>query len=299
MGKEIISVHWLSLTVFSSKQNALLMYDRLFRNHFGDLELKGNGGRGYRQIQSGLFEIKLYTNPGKIDEEHFHLEIPGKACEFLSSVKYAAIFEYLESLYKDKYKFKRIDLAFDYVEFTPQQVYEAVLANRLRSLAKRETLRQENSPLLAREDGQKGTQTVYLGSNQSNRMIRVYNRRGFTRLELQAKDDRANLIARDLFTTNPENWYSLGISHLRDYVDFFEPWWDRFVASQGRAYKTLAIPEDQSLLNSITWVQNQVSQTLSVIEDVHGKALIEKIIELGRRKRGKRFDRLIERNKNE
>jgi DNA relaxase NicK len=225
------------------------------------------------------------------------LEIPGKACEFLSSVKYAAIFEYLESLYKDKYKFKRIDLAFDYVEFTPQQVYEAVLANRLRLLAKRETLRQENSSLLARADGQKGTQTVYLGSNQSNRMIRVYNRRGFTRLELQAKDDRANLIARDLFTTNSENWYALGISHLRDYADFFEPWWDQFIASQGRAYRTLASPEDQSLLNSIAWVENQVSQTLSVIEDVRGRALIEKMIELGRKKRGKRFDGLIERSK--
>lgn len=299
MSKETISIHWLSMTVWSSREDAFLLYERLFKNHFGNLEIKGNGGRGYRRIHSGLFEIKLYTEPGKSDEEHFHLEIPGKACEFLSSIKYCAIFEYIRAQFGDQFKFKRIDLAFDYLGFTPQQVYDSALAGNLRSLARRETLRQENSPLLAREDGLKGTQTVYLGSSQSQRMIRVYNKRGFTRLELQARDDRAHLIACELFGKDEtDRWFSTGISHLRDYIDFFEPWWDQFIAAQGRAYKTLANPEEQSLVNSIAWVEKQASQILSVIEDVHGKELISQIIDLGRKKRGSRFDKLLERARN-
>lgn len=270
------------------------MYDLLFKNRFGDLMPKGTGGRGYRQIFYGLFEIKLYTDPGQIEEEHFHLEIPGQACEFISSIKFYELFDYLKYEFEESFRFKRIDLAFDHVDFSPQQAYDAVMQTRLRSLAKRETLRQEESPLLRREDGETGTQTVYLGSNQSQRMVRVYNKRGFTRLELQTRDERSHLVACDLFSSKRlDDWYSIGISHLRDYVDFYEPWWEQFVQSQGRAYKTLAKPKEQSLLNKVAWFEKQGSPTLSVFADIYGNEMIEKLIDYGRKHRGKRFDGLL------
>ena len=53
-------------------------------------------------------------------------------------------------------------------------------------------------PFERQENGELGTHTVNLGSRQSERMIRVYNRRGFTRLEMELKDKRADLVAKEI-----------------------------------------------------------------------------------------------------
>ena len=79
------------------------------------------------------------------------------------------------------------------------------------TLAKRDQIRLDQSPFALREDGQIGTTTVYLGSNESGRMLRVYNRRGPTRIELQMRDDRAQLVAIDILLRHPSKWHEVGI----------------------------------------------------------------------------------------
>jgi len=81
-------------------------------------------------------------------------------------------------LQTDRFAIKRLDFSFDHDYFTPEQWFEAIKGPGVVTLAKREKIRVEQSPFTLRDDGQMGTTTIYLGSNDSGRMVRVYNKRG-------------------------------------------------------------------------------------------------------------------------
>lgn len=290
-----MNIHWLAFTVHASEKEAFVLYKEIFEEIFGELLPRPSGGKGYKQVMFSLFEFKLYLEPGAHNQKHFHIEIPGKACEFIPATKYQALVNYLEKNHSDKYKFKRIDIAYDYVGFTPQQAYEEINNNRIRSLAKRETLRENTSPLAKKDNGELGTMTVYLGSNQSERMIRIYDKRGFTRLELQTRNNRAHKIGVDIFNCQDfEKWYSKGIAHLRDYIDFQTDWWEEFNQSVGRANLSVTDARQQALMDLIYWVETQVSPSLSVLADAFGELFISRLISYGRKRRGNRFDHLLD-----
>lgn len=294
MKEKTMSIHWLSFTVHGKSKDAYQLYEAIFKDIFGVLLAKNGGGRGYKQVLFSLFEFKIYVEPGIQDQEHFHFEIPGKACEFIPATRFQALLDYLEIEHQEKYKFRRIDLAFDHVGFTPDQALTEMLENRIRSLAKRETIRENISHLEKREDGEIGTKTVYLGVNQSERMIRIYNKRGFTRLELQTRNNRAHQIGMDIFNSPDfEEWFSKGIAHLRDYIDFKTLWWDEFVQSIGRAKLTVSNAKEQTLLGMVDWVETQASPSLSVLADVYGDKFINDLIETGRKNRRNRYDHLL------
>lgn len=132
----------------------------------------------------------------------------------------------MRSNYPEKYHYSRLDFAFDDLPFTPQDIETAIREGNVKSLAKRKTMSVKQSPFENKDNGEIGTYTVYLGSRQSERMIRVYDRRGFTRLELEMKGKRSDLVAKQLFkASDGVEWFSIGLSHLRDYVNFDAEWW--------------------------------------------------------------------------
>lgn len=287
-------VHWLSFTVHASAQDAFTLYNIFFRDVFGDLEDLGHGGRGFKNLLRGLLQIKLYLNPTRKDVDYFHVEIPGKACDFISWDYFKALKQYLESNFDGKYKFKRLDFAFDNVPFTPQDVEQAIKENQLRSLAKRETLRIHGSPFKLRDNGENGTYTVELGSRTSERMITVYNKRGPTRLEFQMKDKRAHLITCELFGADDiSGWYKIMIGHLRDYVDFSKPWWDEFTQSIGRAWVTVSNPKDVSMEKLLNWYDQQIAPAFIVIVDTQSPEVINKMINNGRNRRSARYNIIL------
>ncbi len=87
--------------------------------------------------------------------------------------------------------------------------------------------------------------TLYIGSRQSDRFIRIYDRRGFTRLEMVFKDKWAENFAVVITEISPNEWILQTIGYLRDYVNFVDstykkkpnleytmlPWWNNFVTS--------------------------------------------------------------------
>jgi DNA relaxase NicK len=287
-------IHWLSFTVHAQKEEVFILYDLVLKDIFGPLQCLEHGGRGFHLIHKNALEIKIYSDPVSSLKHYFHYEIPGSACDCINWDRFFALYDLLESNYKDKFSFTRLDYAFDNVPFEPNQVKEAILNKDLRSLAKRETLHIHESPLEKREGEGIGTSTVTLGSRTSERMIRVYDKRGFTRLEIELKDKRADLVAKQLLALPEERlWFTVAQAHLLDYVDFKTDWWELFITSNKRAGATISNPTDISMGKLVNWIDRQVGPALSVAVDVLPEGVLNSIVERGRRRRGERYGLLL------
>ena len=297
-------IHWLAITVWGSQRKALALWDVWFSDYLGAMQATGHGGRGFKSLFTSLAEAKLSTMPAgiredELDKQYFHLELPGQACDAIPDHVFQ---QFLRDLKRhEKFSVSRVDLAWDEVGFTPQQVKQAVEENLIRSLVKRKTLVFSSSTYAERDNGELGTNTLSLGSRQSSRMIRVYDKRGPVRLEFQVRDKRATVIAKEVLTQPVDQWAELCIGHLRDYIDFIDPdtqllldWWEKFIQEKGRAMKTVSDARQVELDRMLMWIDTQVSTTLSVIADVVGEQAIQAFVIDGRRKRGKRFDAVLE-----
>jgi len=295
MDEVIYQIHWIGFTVKADSESAMSLYQNIFQDTFGKVQPLGNGGRGFKEIYVGLLGIKIYLTPiSSSSEPYWCIEIPGLACEQLTPDHLFGLFTYLEGNFKGRYKFTRLDFAFDHVGFTPEDVEAAVRNNLVRSLAKRESLHIESTPFLPRDDGELGTYTVEFGSNQSERMITVYNKRGYTRLEFQMRDARADLVAKELFSSFEEKeWFKIAIAHLRDFADFETDWWEKFVTANARAFQTISRARDVSMGKIMRWMVKQVSPALSVVMDTLTPEEIKSLINQGRKRRGPRYDSLL------
>ena len=286
-------VHWLSFTVKAESESAFTFYNLLLRNICGDAVPRGHGGRGFREIYEGSFGINLYLTPVN-GGPYWHCEIPGQAWDVLGWLYFQAIGDFLVSNFGDLFAVTRLDYAFDYVPFTPEQAELAIRENQIRTLAKRETLEVHASPFAPKDNGEIGTYTVCLGSRTSERMIRIYNQRGFTRLEFETKNLRADLIARLLVSAiTPEVGFYTVLAHLRDYIDFFTPWWEEFANSANRAGATVTNTKEVSMLKMTKWIDKQVAPSLSVVYDVLNPEMVDMIIKRGRIRRGAKYNHLL------
>jgi len=295
MEEILYSIHWLNVTVHGSKDDSVILYDLLFRDKFGDLQDLGHGGRGFKVIQRGLAEFKFYSEPLLQKGEYFHLEFPGLACEALNWDYFKALYEYLDGVFPERFKFTRIDLAFDHVNFTPDQVEIEIKNNNIRSLAKRDTLEIFESPFKTKDNGDIGTKTVQFGSRSSQRMIRIYDKRGFTRLEFEVKQERSDIIANNLLRENDDSkWFEISVGHLRDFIDFKSDWWLDFIQGRARANQTLSKPSQVNLEKITSWIGKQVTPALSVLADVLPYGDLNHMIAIGRKRRGDKYDLIIE-----
>ncbi len=152
-------------------------------------------------------------------------------------------------------------------------------------------------PFERREDGDLGTHTVNLGSRQSERMIRVYNRRGFTRLEMELKDKRADLVAKELLASRrcfgvvrDCSGPSAGLREFR-----CRPGGREFTEGTGRAWATVTTPREITEERMTKWIEHQVAAALSVLHDIKPEGYFDDLIRLGRVKRrgAKRYRSLL------
>ncbi len=279
----MFSVHWFAVTVFLPFEGIEGLWTRFFASFLGSLVEVGHGARRYKQIASALLGAKVYydyagyAGEQSQQQQHCHIELTGSACECLPPTVYRDFVSYLQSN-NIRFAIKRIDFAFDAVPFSPADFYAALLSDKLVSLIKRnpalnnESIRKEEAPLRLRDNGEVGTMTVYAGSRSSARMIRVYNKRGDTRLEYQMRDERAHAVCLDVFALPFSSWQERVKSHIRQFVDFLcLDWWDTFVSYAVKANLIISSARRVSLAKMEHWIYRQVSVVLSVIEDVRGR----------------------------
>ena len=91
--------------------------------------------------------------------------------------------------------------------------------------------------------------TLYIGTRKSGRMVRIYDKRGPTRLELEFRDKWADKVCEILATSPAKYWLFECMSILRDFVDFVDaassggnisrapllPWWNTFIDGAEKA----------------------------------------------------------------
>jgi DNA relaxase NicK len=300
-------IHWFAFTLFMDKEEFEAFYNQFLKDTFGDCVDTGHGGRGYRSLATNSAGIRIYFDPTSIGEKgnHIHIEIPGEACECIIPDTFREIMTYLVygrmkegKQQVDRFSIKRLDFAFDHDYFTPEQWLEAIQGPDIITLAKRDHIRIEKSPFLLRDDGQIGTMTVYLGSNEADRMIRVYNKRGPTRVELQMRDSRAHYVAIDVLLRHPSKWHEAGIAHVVQFVRFYpgnEPdWWTNFTNSIQSADLIISSSRIVSMNKLDRWLNRQVAVALSVAHEIEGDDYIKGLINKAKKRNRTRYAAILE-----
>jgi len=299
-----LKIHWFAVTIKSRKMEyGLALWDVWFSPYLGEMQSSGHGGQGFQNIFKSLAGARLYGNPSGMDRKdmdthYFNIELPGQACDAIPDFVFREFM--MELQLHEKFHLTRLDLAWDGVPFTPEQVKNAIANEHIRTHAMRSKVVCAESPWEQKENGEMGTSSLSIGSRSSERMLRTYDRRGPVRLEFQTRHKRATMIANDVLIHPVDQWADLAISHLRDYIDFLEkeneellPWWEKFVRENVRANKTVKDARERELDRMILWIYHQVSPTLSVLVDVIGEKAVLDLVDEGREKRGKRYDEVL------
>ncbi len=289
-------IHWFAFTFFGDRQEFEAFYREFLYPTFGTYVEQEYGGRGYKTIATTAIGIKLYFGPVSKSNKgnHCHVEIPGTACDCLLPDVFRELITYLVYsrwvngvLQSDMFSVKRLDLAFDNVPFTPEEWFKEICGKNVVTLAKREKIYINYSPFALRENGEHGCMTVYLGTNESDRMMRVYNKRGYTRLEIQTRDERAHLVALDVLLSSPSMWHKKGLSHVVQFVNFTESipeWWINFINSEQSADLIISSSRVVGLRKTERWHEKQIATSLSVMTEVEGWEYVEKLVENGKRR---------------
>lgn len=177
------------------------------------------------------------------------VEIRGQGCSVLG---HAVLQGFLVDLAAKPWKSRasRLDYAWDGCPFTPRQVYDAARGGAVNSRSIRpeepDTIQFHESPKVV---GVESGETAYLGRRTGERFIRVYDKRGPTRLEIELKGKQAAKAVVGLTQTDIDQWGDLLLALLRDTVDFIDlshetrptrapllPWWEAFVADAGKGF---------------------------------------------------------------
>ncbi len=290
-------IHWFAVTIWNTPEYALKLWEVWFDKYLGIMQNQGYGGRLYETIYKALLEAKIYCSPKHISPEeensqHFHIEFPGTACEALPP-KLFQEFMIVLALH-DRFQVTRLDLAWDGVPFTPEDMSQADQADLFRTYARRKTYRYEIKRHDKREDGQVGHSIFRMGSRRSTRHLRVYDAHGPVRLELECRSKRADLIARDVLIEQPDNWSDKAIPHLRDFLDIDADYWKEFIQEHARASLTIVDARTKEMSRIANWMFKQVSPSLSVLADVYGEGAVKALIKNGRQKRGSRFNSILD-----
>ena len=302
-------IHWITVTVWGSARYALELWERWFEEYLGSMVSTGLGGRGFELRMKALLSANLYLNPiiknDFIDDHiYFSIDLPGQACDAVPDIVFHNFVRHLNQTQKD-FRFTRLDLAWDGVNCHPEEFRLAVSEDRVRSYAKRESLLVNWSPFKQKDSGEIETMTVSLGARSSTRRIKFYDKRGFTRVELETKKERADAIGKEMLIEDPKGWPPLATAHLRDYIDIFETsekvdlvrWWDDLVTQIARAKVTITDARTVELNRILEWIDSQVSPSLSVVADVVGPSSIDAFVISGRKKRGAKFNAILEMKK--
>ena len=108
-------------------------------------------------------------------------------------------------------------------------------------------------------------------------MIRFYDRRGPTRIELELHQDRARAVWDDLMAHGNDEWSMVGMSHVRAFIDFrnrsdstrpsdcsLVPWWAEIVAGASRA--KIIIQRVQRTLEDVKrWLDHSIAPALALV----------------------------------
>jgi len=276
-------LHWCTFTTYAPLQ---LVRDALCEA-FGGLvfEDRPNGIWTYhnKSVERTTGSFIAWTE-GRLE---LAVNLPGEACELLG-------IEGILDLYsKLLFQPTRLDFAWDTEGLlTPAAVRSAHQAGNAVTHSKWHDWR----------ENPEGS-TFYIGKRGSDpdaRLVRFYDRRGPTRVELEVHKKRAQKLWSQLYQVQDvQKWSAVCLAYLVDFVDFRDrsqdenvgrcerlPWWESFTQGASRLY--LPLPRKAPDLDRTTeWLEGPVAPSLALIADSmkNPEEWIRKVLRSGRVRR--------------
>ena len=218
-----------------------------------------HGARGYDGFWSGPDGSKFYGFPSNESNTYCSFELSGKPLAEivdlhgkLASMKLAFGQENI------KIRASRFDLAWDYCPFSPLEAREAWKAGKVKTRIPLHSYRWMESP-----EGN----TFYAGSPKSQKRLRVYDRRGYTRLEMQARKDNSDSLFLDYlyFPENLTGW-------LCGVVTWEMPWFEQFM--QGPIRLKVEGDTDATKLRNFRAYIGRLLPSLLIAKELFGGCLL-------------------------
>ena len=232
------------------------------------------GGRCYERVYISPVGISLYCQPVNDGQNHCHLEIKGKALESIGQLQFIEFLTVISETYT-RWNVTRFDGAFDHSHISPEYMVKCERDGAFRTQSRSFKL------VTSTTDGKRSS-TYYIGSRSkgSERMLRVYDQRGYNRVELELRKTRADLVVKDLLLYKPDSWPSRFLCHLRDFVDVIDadtgsgnksradlcPLWADFVKASEAAKIRVSV-ESTSLQRTQEWIEKSVVTSLATLLD--------------------------------
>ncbi len=256
-----MGVHWLTGTCGLPPEQVCEVVSRhMFGLYFKPLD------RGLWMYQRSAIEdstkARVLWSPDRLDVA---VNLPGEACEMLGTAGVLALVRELGL------RLTRLDVAWDTDVLTPSMVRDAHAAGNAVTFSRWHDWREN-------PDGR----TFYVGKRGSDndvRLLRVYDRRGLTRVELEVHGKRARMLWSVLDGAELADWSASCLAYLVDFVDFRDrqadsnigrcprlDWWEDFTNGAGRL--ALPLPRKAPTLDSTKeWLEGQIAPTLSLVAD--------------------------------
>lgn len=270
----------------------------------------GYGGRRYRQrARAKGAPIDVYWD-GIEEGMGVHAVLSGQALRALETLPgFPGWREWLQSVIQLGARFSRVDLAIDdmsgSIKF--ESVKEAILGLHLTTASNLKNVEFREKPLDPAGGG-----TCYVGSRQSERMMRCYMKleaRGDhfngLRFEFEYKGAQADLMAH----TIAEHGFEKAAGLIRSFIEFKDPadqdanrsrrkaadWWESLV--QAAKHKVAVVRHvEHSIHKRYTHMVKQYSQTIYLLSEASGGAVdwLQDMIHQGRQKLNRTNQALLE-----
>lgn len=284
-------MHWLRGTTKADLDSVL---GAVVREIGESVVVLDGSNHGYREgYQVG--PVKVYHHQERSDMG-VCVEFTGEACEELGPVRVGRLHVGLGL------RASRFDLAIDGAAFTPAELRDQWRADNVRTRAKvpqraRPDRQWRSSDWRSNAEGD----TFRMGSRSSQQMARCYDSRGFTRFELELKDDTAQRAVGEFFAAVAMGDVVLlrdrALAWVRRFVDFvdtseesnisrapLQDFWARFVQGVERAHVQLEGAVVHTVERTHNWLQRQVASALAVVADSMG---VEALLDLVKEGRGR------------
>lgn len=253
----VAGVDWLTLTVWEEYRFCMRWLTRLLVVGRWGLQYSGHGGMGYGSCDDGPLGAKLYYNVPD-GEGRCTVVLPGQAMDVVSLKALEGAMRGLEGV---RHQVTRVDVFIDGGEYSPNDCRDAWEAGEVRTYTRREKWQWHEN-----EQGA----TFYMGSRTSERFARVYDRRGYTRFEVEFKRGRAEAVPGDLLRHKVEEWPVRIAGHIRDFVEFLRPWWDGVLGGAVRVWVSEGSAEEVMLERTMGWLEKQVAPSLACVHEALG-----------------------------
>jgi len=275
-----IGIDYLSLTLYGSLEDAHGLYSQFFEDILGSLE-EASGSRFYEMQfkAAGGFYLQAEARTKSL-REHYRMIFPGEACGYIEFDKFKLL-----KLEADKrgieMRCTRLDIRIDNCPFTPLQIAEDIKQGKARTKADLSTIKIFEQPLEKNDKGDIGTQGLYLGSRTSDRYLRIYDQHGFTRFELECKEEYANAYFNSLIILE-DKFQDLIMGYSMDFIEIDADYWKEFTQGYKRIKYSPNIYKDKTIEGFRKFLIQQCSIIFSIIYDIEGQKIINDLLLRGR-----------------